>query len=201
MESKISQLTEKLLNEGVEKGNEEKAKIIAAAESKATSIVENAKKEASKLLATAKEQAADQLKTGNSELKLAGEQAISVLKQKITDLLVLKSVDESAAASLADPKVMTEYIKTALTNWKGDATSVELLLPEAQRANLEGSLEKAVKGTLKGDVTISFGKAVKGGFQIAPVGESYKITLSDEDFSGFFKEYLRPRVRSILFGE
>ncbi len=201
MESKVSQLAEKLLKEGVEQGETEKKKIVDAARAEAKTIIAEAEAKAKSLVKDAEAKAAEQKKSGEAELKLSGDQAISALKQKITDLIVTESIEKSASASLADPKVMTEYIKTALQNWKGEAASVELLLPEASRADMEKSLEKAVKGTLAGEVSVSFSKAVKGGFQIAPAGESYKITLSDEDFSGFFKEYLRPRVRSILFGE
>ncbi len=200
MESKVSQLAEKLLREGVEQGETEKAKILTAAREEAKKIIAEAEEKAAALVKEAEVKAEEQKKSGDAELKLSGDQAVSALKQRITDLVITSAVEESAAASLADPKVMTEYIKTALQNWKGDAASVELLLPEAAREDMEKSLAKAVKGILDGEVTVSFSKSVKGGFQIAPVGESYKITLSDEDFSGFFKEYLRPRVRSILFG-
>lgn len=201
MENKVSQLAEKLLKEGVEQGETEKKKIVDAAREEAKTIIAEAEEKAAALIKTAEEKAVELKKNGEAELKLSGDQAVSALKQKITDLVITSAVEASAAESLADPKVMTEYIKTALQNWKGEAASVELLLPETARADMEKSLATAVKGTLDGEITIKFSKAVKGGFQIAPAGESYKITLSDEDFSGFFKEYLRPRVRSILFGE
>ncbi len=201
MESKVSQLAEKLLKEGVEQGETEKKKIIDAARGEAKKIIAEAEGKAAALIKEAEEKSVELKKNGEAELKLSGEQAVSALKQKITDLIITDAVEKSAAESLADPKVMTEYIKTAIQNWKGEAASVELLLPEAARADMEKSLAAAVQGTLAGEVSVSFSKAVKGGFQIAPKGSSYKITLSDEDFSGFFKEYLRPRVRSILFGE
>lgn len=201
MESKVSQLAEKLLKEGVEQGDLEKKKIIEVARQEAASIIAAAESKATALIQDAEAKAQELQKNASSEIKLSGEQAISALKQKITDLVITESVDKSATASLADPIVMAEYIKTALQNWKGEASSVEVLLPESARASLESALSTAIQSTLGNTVSLSFSKTVKGGFQIAPAGSSYKITMSDEDFSGFFKEYLRPRVRSILFGE
>jgi len=201
MESKVSQLAEKLLKEGVEQGDIEKKKIVEAARDEAAAIIAVAETKAAALIQDAEMKALETKKNSDSEIKLSGEQAVSALKKKITDLVIAEAVDKSATASLADPKVMSEYIKTALQNWKGDASSVEVLLPEASRATMETALSAAIQNTLFSTVTLNFSKSVKGGFQIAPAGSSYKITMSDEDFSGFFKEYLRPRVRSILFGE
>ena len=201
MEGKVSQLAETLLKEGVEQGEAEKKKIIDAAKAEAQSIIADAKKEAASIVENGKKEAADLKKSVESELKLSGDQAISALKQQIVNLIITDTVDVPSAEALSDPKVMAEYITTALKNWNGDATSVELLLPADKKESLEASLTKAVKGVLKGGVTLTFSKSVKGGFQIAPEGSTYKITLTEEDFSNFFKEYLRPRVRNILFGE
>jgi len=201
MESKVSQIAEKLLKEGVEQGETEKKKIVDSAREEASSILAAAESKAASIIQESEAKAAELKKNAESEIKLSGEQAVSALKQKITDLVITETVEKSATGSLADPKVMGEYINTALQNWKGEASSVEVLLPEASRASMESALSAAVQNTLFNQVKLTFSKAVKGGFQIAPTGSSYKITMSDEDFSGFFKEYLRPRVRSILFGE
>jgi V/A-type H+-transporting ATPase subunit E len=201
MEGKVSQLAEKLLKEGVEQGEVEKKRIVDAAQTEAKAIIEEAEKKAAQLIEDAEKRAKDLVKNGEAELKLSGDQALSAIKQRLVNLVVAESVEKSAAESLADPKVMTKYIETALSNWKGDAATVELLLPEAKRSELEAALSTAVKSMLNGKVSMSFSKSVKGGFQIAPEGSSYKITLSDEDFANFFKAYLRPRVRTILFGE
>jgi len=201
MEDKISQLAEKLLKEGVELGEIEKNKIIDTAHETAKKVIADAEKRAAALIQDAEAKSIELRRTSESEIARAGEQAIQQIKQKISDLVMTNAVEKSATESLANPAVMAEYIKIALQNWKGGAASVEILLPESSRATLEQSLRAAIGETFSESVTISFTKMVSGGFQIAPSGSTYKITLSDEDFAGFFKEYLRPRVRSILFGE
>ena len=57
MNNKIQELTEKLLNEGVEKGNAEAEKIVASANDKAAQIVADAKAKAEEIIAAAKKDA------------------------------------------------------------------------------------------------------------------------------------------------
>ena len=203
MEGKVSKLAEKLLQEGVQKGEAEKKAIIAVAQTEAQALKNDAQEEADALIADAKKQSEELKVNTKKEIALAGTQAVNALQQKITDLITTQAVDESITTTLSDPKVMSKYITSVLKSWKGELgadASIELLLPEAQKASLEKDLTAAIKKELDATVTLSFSKKIKGGFQIAPVGETYKVTLSNEDFAEFFKEYLRPRVRTTLFG-
>ncbi len=204
MEQKIAALTEKIYKEGVEKGEEQKKTIIKAAEDAAAKIRNNAKKDAEKIIADAESQAAEMKRNAESEIKLSSQQAMSALKQKICDTLMVKTVDESISSTLSDAGVIKEMLLIIVKNWKfgeNEVPSLEVLLPEASRDALEKALKDSLKKVLKGGVTLSFSKNVKGGFQIGLKDSSFKISLSDEDFIEFFKEYLRPRTRSFLFEE
>lgn len=201
MAGKVEQLAEKLLKEGVEKGEAEKKKILDAAQTEAAQLRKEAEEKAESIIAEAEKKAEEMKKNAESEIKLAGEQSIGALKQKITDLISLTTVDSAITEALSDAKVMEEYIKVALNNWKGDEASLEVILPDATKAEMEGKLAKAIEKAVKAEVTISYSKAVKGGFQIAPSDGGYKITFSDSDFAGFFNDFLRPKIRTILFGE
>ncbi len=204
MEQKIAELTEKIYKEGVEKGEEEKKAIIESAQAEAASIKANAEKEAEKIKAEAQAQAEELKKNTASEIRLSSQQAISALKQQIVNLLMVKTVDDPTSATLADPSVIKELITTIVQGWKSggnEVASLAILLPEESRNALEKSLESSLKKVLKEGVTLSFSKSLKGGFQIAPQDDTFKISLSDEDFIEFFKEYLRPKTRSLLFEE
>ncbi len=200
MEGKVSQLAEKLLKEGVEKGEAEKSKIIEAARNEADKIIKEAKAKAASIIEEADAKAEETKKNAESEIKLSGTQALVALKQKIVDLVSLKTVDESVKKALSDSEVMVEYIGSVLANWKDDAT-LDIILPETERETMEKELAVAIKQLMDKEVTVSFSKALKGGFQIGPVDGSYKITFSDDDFASFFTEYLRPKIRTIIFGE
>jgi V/A-type H+-transporting ATPase subunit E len=199
MEGKVSQLAEKLLKEGVEQGEKKKDEIIAAAQSQADEIIASAKKQAEKIISEANQAAENSKKNAENEIKLSGNQAVSALKLKITDMVSAKAVDLAVSDTLA--KNIPDYIKAVLSNWKGDNSAIEVLLSSAQKDALAKDVEAAVKSVLKGGVNISASKNVKSGFQIGEASGAYKVSFTDNDFAEYFKEYLRPRVKSILFGE
>jgi len=204
MEDKIQELTKKILQEGVEKGEERAKEIVAEAENKAAGILKGAKAEAEKIVADAKRQSEDLKRNTESELKLSGSQAVASVKNKIVNLLTAKVIDDAAGAALSDPATLKEFISAAIANWKmsaGEAPNLEVLLPAAKQADLEKSFGVGASAALSAGVTVAYSKNVKAGFKIGPAGGEYKISLTDEDFKEFFKEYLRPRTRAYLFGE
>jgi V/A-type H+-transporting ATPase subunit E len=199
MEGKVSQLAEKLLKEGVEQGEKKRDEIISEAKKHAEDIIESAKKQAEKIISEANEKAQDAKKNADSEIKLSGQQALSALKLKIADLILAKAIDASVSDTLT--KNIPDYVKAVLSNWKGSDSSVEVLLSQEQKTALEKDVATAVKGIMKEGVTVSASKNVKSGFQIGESSGSYKVSFTDSDFAEYFKEYLRPKVKSILFGE
>ncbi len=204
MDQKIAALTEKIYQEGVAKGEEQAREITGKAKAEAERIVAEAKKEAEEIVAGAESQAQEMKRNAESEIKLAGQQAISSIKQQITDLLSHVLVEQNVSAALDNPETVKEFITAILQNWKlgeGQAPAVEVLLPENKREQLEHLLKGGVQKAFKSGVSLEFTRNVKGGFQIGPQDGSYKISLTDQDFSEFFKEFLRPKMRSYLFGE
>lgn len=204
MEQKIAELTDKLYKDGVEKGEERAKQIAEDAKARAAKIVENARAEAQKIVAEARQQADEAGRNAGSEIKLSGQQAVSAIKQEIVDMIVAKNVDQSIGQLLSDPQVVKGLIEQAVKNWnasEGQAPSLEVLLPEKMRDELGKALESSLMQVMKAGVTLSFGRNIKGGFRIGPQGSSFKVSLTDEDFVEFFKEYLRPGTRALLFGE
>jgi V/A-type H+-transporting ATPase subunit E len=107
----------------------------------------------------------------------------------------------NAAVSDTLSKNIPEYIKAVLSNWKGDNSSIEVLLSPEQKEKLGKDVEAAVKGIVKAGLTVHASKNVKAGFQIGEAGGTFKVSFTDGDFAEYFKEYLRPKVKSILFEE
>ena len=48
---------------------------------------------------------------------------------------------------------------------------------------------------------IKFDQSVNSGFQVSPKDGSYKVSFTEDDFTNFFKQYLRPKLAEILFSE
>ena len=204
MEQKIQELTEKIYQEGVEKGQEKAKEIVTEAEQKAAGIVNDAKSQAEKILADAQKQAAELKRNTESELKLSGSQAVASIKNQIINLITSKVVDDASSKALSDPEVLRGFVSQVISNWKaseGEVPNLEVMLPAAKQEELSQSFATGASAELSKGVEVSFSKNIKSGFRIGPADGGFKISLTDEDFREFFKEYLRPRTRTYLFGE
>ena len=71
MDQKLQELTNKLFEEGVVKGNQEAERIISEATQKAKEIIENANNEANKIIENAGKKSEELTKNTQSELQLA----------------------------------------------------------------------------------------------------------------------------------
>lgn len=204
MQQKIQELADKIYQEGVQKGEDRAAEIEKAAREKADKELAEAKAKAEQIIADAQKQAEELKRNMEGEIKLSSEQALSVVKQRILDLVTASAVDASTSATFTDPAFIAGLVKTLVDKWDAgshEAPSLAVLLPEDKQAEVEAAIKRDAAEVMKKGVTIEFSAAVKGGMQISQVESGFKISLTDEDFKAFFKEYLRPRTRAFLFGE
>ena len=192
----LSELTDKIYAEGVEKGNAEAQQIVEKANAKAADIVAQAEKKAAALIAEAERKSADLDKKTRAELKLYAEQSVNAVKTEITNLLTDKIAGDSVKAATTDAKFMQGLIaKLAEQMAKDGEVLIETKDAEALKkyfaANAKGLLEKGVK--------ISEVKGIKTDFTIQPAKGGYKLAFGDAEFIAYFKEMLRPQLAEQLF--
>lgn len=192
----LSELTDKIYAEGVEKGNAEAQQIVEKANAKAADIVAEAEKKAAAVIAEAEGKAADLDKKTRAELKLYAEQSVNAVKTEIVNLLSDQIAAESVKAATADAKFMQGLItKLAEQMAKDGEVLIETKDAEALKkyftANAKGLLEKGVK--------ISEVKGIKTDFTIQPAKGGYKLAFGDAEFIAYFKEMLRPQLVEELF--
>ena len=106
----LSELTDKIYAEGVEKGQAEAQQIVEKATAKADAIVADAEKNAAAIMADAERKAADLDKKTRAELKLYAEQSVNAVKTEIVNLLADKIASESEKAVTSDAKFMQGLI-------------------------------------------------------------------------------------------
>jgi V/A-type H+-transporting ATPase subunit E len=202
MDSKISELAKSIYAEGVEKAEAEAGRIRKDAEEKAARILEDARKQAQTLLADAKRTADDLTTNTGAEIKLAGLQALAGLKQSIVDLVMSASVDVPMNKLLSDPSALKEIVLAAVqaSSTAGISPELQVILPASRKKDLDGMLSSSVKEMLSGGMEIRYSEGFQAGFQIGPKNGSYKVSMTDADLSEFFKSYLKPRTRELLFG-
>ncbi len=202
MDSKLQQLTDKLFAEGLEKGRSESDRLIANAKSEAEKIVADAKAEAEKILKDASRAAEDVEKNSMTEISLAGKQAVAKIKSELAGVIVTEATAQPVKAAAMDAAFLTEMLLSVAKNWDGGASSkvsLEALLPEAKRAELDQAMSKSADALLAAGITVGYSAQVKSGFKVAAKDGGYYISFSDEDFDALLRSYLREKVADLLF--
>ncbi len=204
MDTSLQQLTDKIYQEGVEKGNAEAKGIIDSAKKEAEKIIAEANKKAKAVAAKAAKDAEETQKTALSELQMASQKAIGALKQEITQIIDGDIIDAGIKGATSDVKFLQKTIETAIKNWASSddkALDMKVIVPEKDEKAIQDYFAKTAKGVLDKGFTIESANGVKAGFQLAPADGSYKISFTDGDFVAFFKEFVRPKIATLLFSE
>jgi V/A-type H+-transporting ATPase subunit E len=203
MQNKLQELTEKIYKEGLSKGTEEAAQLVAKAKEDASKIVADAKKQAEQIVAQARKEGEDFKKNVETEVGISTKQVISGLKQSISRLLEAEVVQTPLVNALKDVDFIKKIIETAISRW--DPTSPEkvtlfVLVPEGTENELKEHFTGKVLATLNNEFEIVADKILKYGFKIGPKDGSYLISFTEKDFENLFREYMRPRIVEMLFG-
>lgn len=192
----LSEITEKIYAEGVEKGNAEAQQIVEKANAKAAEIVADAEKKAAAIVAEAETKSADLDKKTRAELKLYAEQSVNAVKTEITNLLADKIAADSVKAATADAKFMQGLIvKLAEQMAKDGEVVIEAKDAEALHKSFAGN----AKNLLDKGIVIKEVKGIKTDFTIQPAKGGYKLAFGDAEFIAYFKEMLRPQLVEMLF--
>ena len=198
--TKLQQLTDKLYQQGLEKGRAEADNLVAKAKSEAQKIVADAEALAAKIVADAENKAEDIEKNAMTEISLAGKQAIAKIKAEIENLIVAKSTSEGVKAANMDATFIKDMLLAVAKNWNnGDKAELTALLPEAKRAELGKGIEAAAKALLAEGVEVGFSADVKSGFKVGEKNGGYYISFSDESFEALLGGYLREKVAGLIF--
>lgn len=196
MENKIDQLTQKLLSEGVERGQAEAAQIVAAAREQAAQIVAEAEAQAAESAARAAKDATALRQNTVSELKMAAEQAVGALKTEIANVVSARAVQDAVASATAEKGFLQKFIVKLAENW---GTDESLVIQTDDAASLKAVFAKQAKKLLDGGITIEQVNGKKHSFTIAPADGTYKVCFGEEEFEAYFRQFLRPQLAEMLF--
>ena len=198
---KLQELTQKLYQEGLSKGQEEGKAIVEKAQAEAAAIVKKAEEDAAAIRAKAEREAADYKVKVEGDVKMAATQALQATRRDIENLVVAKAVDP-AGKDLADAAYLKDIITAVAKNFSAtQAQDLALVLPEKLQKELEPFVKSELAKAVGKGVEVSFSKKVAGGLKIGPKDGSYFISLTDEAFKELVGAYMRPATKNILFGK
>ena len=193
---KIQELTEKLLREGVEKGQAEAAQIIEQAKQQAEKILQDARQQAQDIAAQAEKKAAETDANTRNELKMYTSQALSALKSEVTNVLTDGVVKEAVAGLTASPDFLGQFAVAMAEKWSANEPVV---ISTNEADSLKAYFAAKAKALLDKGVTINKVNGKDTLFSIAPADGSYKVNFGKEEFETYFKNFLRPQLVEMLF--
>lgn len=196
MENKIQELTDKLLKDGVEKGNAEAERIIAEANEKAAEIIAGAKAQAEEIEQQAKKDAQSLEANTKSEIKMYATQALNALKSDVANLVGDKIIKEASASIVNDKEFMNEFILKLAEKW---ASGEDIVISTSDASSLKTLFAQKAKDLLDKKVDIEEVNGKKTSFTIQPADGSYKVNFGEAEFEEYFKNFLRPQLVEMIF--
>lgn len=193
---KIQELTEKILREGVEKGQAEAERIVKQAQQQAETILQEARQQAQDIIAQAQKQAGDTAANTRNELKMYTTQALSALKTEVANVLTDNVVKEAVKDMTAKPDFLGQFAVALAQKWSADEPVV---ISSSEADNLKAYFAEKAKALLDKGVTINKVNDKDTMLTIAPADGSYKVNFGKEEFETYFKNFLRPQLVEMLF--
>lgn len=197
MENKLQHLTQKLYNEGLEKGRVEADRLVEQANAQAAKILREATAKAEKIVADATTKAEELTRNTRSEVVLASRQSLAALKEQIQTMVSTGALAGPLGELSLDADFLGELLAEVVKKW--DAAIVTL--PE----KLEQKFQQAVKGSLGAilgkRVELRYASGLESGFTIEPDRGGYRIDFTDKDFRALVGNFLRPKVAQLLWDE
>ena len=196
MDSQIQALTEKVYQEGVLKGEQEAAKILAAANAQAEQVERDARTRAEQIIAEAQRSASELKSNTERELKLNASKLIEATKASIVDVLAGRIAGDSVQALTANPELLQRVV---LEIAKGFDLKHGVEITSNQAEELKAYFAQNAKALLEEGLTIKQVAGKSTQYTIRPQNGSFKVEIGEQEFVELFKSILRPQLAQELF--
>lgn len=192
----IKDLTDQLYFEGVEKGQQEAQRLLKEAENEKSELLVAARQAAAQIIETAKKQAQELDKNTKAELQLFARQSVEALKSEVVNLLTDKVVRDAVQKTTDDQAFMQQLLLSFVKNW-AENDQLEIQTSDAQALN--NFFKTKALDLLDRGLVIKQVNNMETHFVLTAQDGSYKIKFGQEEFTNYFKEFLRPRLVDMLF--
>jgi vacuolar-type H+-ATPase subunit E/Vma4 len=187
-------------------------KVLAPAKAEAENILNNARLDAARILEASKEEAkrvyetagreADNLrKQMNVDMDTAARNFLIMVEERLEKAVVDPVIEENLKPLLGDREFLAKMIEELLAGFNrqgGQEHRIEVLLPEAKRAELETWFLQKFQNKTSTPLDIRFTDKISFGFKIGAAGSGSHINFSD-GLVQVFSEFCSPRFRKHFF--
>ncbi len=198
MEDKLQVLLERIREEGVEEARKESQRLIQEAQIQAEKRIAMAEKKAEDILNEARTEAAQHRRNVEAELKLSIQQAVDALKQEITGLITTETVERPLKTAFSEEDFLKKLILKLTEQWS-PAEDLALELSTEEQKELTEYFQEQTHQVLTKGLEVKPTPGLTNGFRLGPANGGYVLSFTDEDFNAFLGEFLRPKVKQLLF--
>lgn len=199
MAEDLQGLLDRIQNDGLQKAETEREKIIADAKAEAEKIVADAKAEAAAIMKKAKETADDDIKRGEITIRQAARDIIIALKGELLDRLHRVTKDNVAEAMT--PQLMAQLVAAMADAYaKESAEGLELILSRQELEALEYGLKASLRADLASKTELSLGHDFAAGLKIGFKNSDIFLDFSDEALADVICEFVGPKLAAVLKG-
>lgn len=201
-DKKLDSLLERIYQDGVEKSNKKADEIISNAKNEADRIIKEAESKSEEIIKEAQRKSEELKKNTITDVRMAGEQSISALKQRVKDLVTSKVLEEGLKGAFADTAFLKDLILEVVKKWdiSSGNSDVTVYFPESKKADIDAAFEKSIKSAIN-NAAINFDKKLSNGFKIVPNNGNYQLQFTDEDFVEFFSDYIKAKTEEVIFSK
>ena len=199
MTEDLQGLLNRIQEDGLQKSEAERAKILADAEAKAAKIIADAEAKAAETEKKAAADAAALKEKAEESIRQASRDIIIALRSEMQQRL--QSVVKSCVGQAMDQNLMVALIYEMSKKYaENPSDKLEVLLPAAAREQLEAGLLNALGQDLASRTKILGEPELESGLQIGFRDGSVFLDFSDEALSDLICSYIGPKLAAILKG-
>ncbi len=197
MDVQLSELLEKIKEEGIKPAEEKAKDIIASAEKRAEEIVKAAQKEAADLKAKTAQEIARMEQSGKEALKQAGRDLLLNVEKRLQAMFAALIEQETKSAFSA--KALEEAIVAIVKAWNSKKVGeLKVLLSPEDIEKVEKNLVAKLSEELKKGMEIKPSPNVDAGFLVSEKDGSAYYNFSSLGIAELLSEYLNPKLAELL---
>lgn len=202
MENKIDSIIQKLFDEGVEKATVQAQELIDKAKQDAAKIVADAENQAKEIINAANQEIDNLKKKADSEMKLSARQALTSLRQEITNLMAGEVSTQLTQAAFSQKEFVQELLVSIIKKWDVSSGSLDLqlLLSPQEKEEFHAYVASRYQELLNKGLEIKEAN-VGECFVIEPKDGGFKIQFSESLFNSFFDQYIKSFSKKLLFDQ
>lgn len=199
MAEDLQGLLDRIQNDGLQKAETEREKIIADAKAEAEKIIADAKEKADAMMKDAKAKADDDIKRGEITIRQAARDIIIALKGELQERL--HRITKENVAEAMTPQLMAQLVAAMADAYaKESAEGLELILSRQELEALEYGLKASLREDLAAKSELSLGHDFSAGLKIGFKGSDVFLDFSDEALADVICEFVGPKLAAVLKG-